>query len=144
MGSIDEGTAMMRLIDEGLEILDESECLRLLGTVRVGRVAINRGAIPVVLPVTFALVGGDIMFFTGTGTKLNAALEGGPVAFEVDDIDVDAESGWSVLVVGRAVPADGWSRAQAEALGLYAWAAGERHHLVRIRREFVSGRRVLR
>jgi uncharacterized protein len=135
---------MMELTDEGLEILDDHECLRLLGTVRIGRVAISRGAVPVVLPVTFALVGGEIMFFTGTGIKLNAALEGGTVAFEVDDIDVDSESGWSVLVVGCAGPASPSSRARAEALGLYPWAAGDRQQLVRIRPEFVSGRRLLK
>jgi uncharacterized protein len=86
-------TELMQLIDENLEILDERECLRLVGTARVGRVAISRGEVPVVLPVNYALVGGEIMFFTGIGSKLNAALQGRTVAFEVDDIDVDSESG---------------------------------------------------
>lgn len=135
---------LTKLIDDNLEILDERECLRLLGTVRLGRVAISRGEVPVVLPVNFALVGGEIMFFTGLGSKLNAALQGRTVAFEVDEIDVESESGWSVLVAGRAEPAEGPSRARAEALGLYPWAAGDRHQLVRIRMEFISGRRLLK
>src|ERR1700737_2357389 len=132
MESTDEGTAMMELIDEGLEILDERECLRLLGTVRVGRVAISRGAVPVVLPVTFAMVGGDIMFFTGTGMKLDAAQDSRAVSFEVDEIDAIAEQGWSVLVVGRARLASQASKARAIALGLYPWASGDRQQLVQI------------
>jgi uncharacterized protein len=129
--------------DDGLEILSEEECLRLLEGARVGRVAVCLGAIPAVLPVTYALVGGEVMFFTGSGIKLNAAMKGEAVAFEVDDVDVDNECGWSVLVVGRMIDATPVSRARAEALGLYPWAAGQRAHLVRIRREMISGRRIL-
>jgi nitroimidazol reductase NimA-like FMN-containing flavoprotein (pyridoxamine 5'-phosphate oxidase superfamily) len=129
--------------DEGLEILSDRQCLELLRTARVGRLAVCMGAIPAVLPVTFGLVGGDVMFFTGTGLKLNAALRKQSVAFEVDEIDLTSESGWSVLVVGRAVAAEAAARARAEALGLYPWAPGERHHLVRIRPELMTGRRIL-
>jgi nitroimidazol reductase NimA-like FMN-containing flavoprotein (pyridoxamine 5'-phosphate oxidase superfamily) len=133
----------MELADEGLEILDERECFRLIETVRIGRVAIARGAIPAVFPVTFAKVGGDIMFFTGPGTKLDAAQEGRMVSFEVDEIDPLSEQGWSVLIVGKAELASEAAKERAKALGLYPWAAGERRSLVRIRPEFVSGRRVL-
>jgi nitroimidazol reductase NimA-like FMN-containing flavoprotein (pyridoxamine 5'-phosphate oxidase superfamily) len=131
------------MIDEGLEVLDEEECLGLLAGARVGRVAIAKGAVPVVLPVNFVLVGTDVMFFTGPGLKLEAALEGRPVAFEVDRIDVERHMGWSVLVTGPLSTADPRSRPRAEALGLYPWVAGDRHHLVRVRPEFMSGRRIL-
>jgi nitroimidazol reductase NimA-like FMN-containing flavoprotein (pyridoxamine 5'-phosphate oxidase superfamily) len=129
-------------IDEGLEVLDEEECLGLLASARVGRVAIGMGAVPAVLPVNYVLVGSDVMFFTGPGLKLNAALEGRSVAFEVDNIDVKRHMGWSVLVAGPISPADPGSRPRAEALGLYPWVAGDRHHLIRIRPESVSGRRI--
>jgi uncharacterized protein len=129
--------------DNGLEILTESECLRLLGTERIGRVAICQGAVPAVLPVAYAVVGGEVMFFTGSGVKLNAALKSQSVAFEVDHIDIEKKSGWSVLVVGPATPAGEAAVARAEAVGLFPWAAGSRHHLVRIRPELVSGRRLL-
>lgn len=131
------------VIDEGLEVLDEEECRCLLAGARVGRVAISQGAVPVVLPVNFVVVGTDVMFFTGPGLKLKAALEGRPVAFEVDRIDVERHMGWSVLVTGPLSPADPSARPRAEALGLYPWVAGDRHHLVRIRPEFISGRRIL-
>jgi uncharacterized protein len=128
---------------DGLEVLGEHECLRLLETGRIGRIAFCQGAVPSVLPVAYALVGGEVMFFTGTGTKLNAALQALSVAFEVDQIDVHNKSGWSVLVVGKASTASPASTARAEAVGLYPWAAGPRHHLVRIRAEQISGRRIL-
>jgi uncharacterized protein len=133
----------MELVDEGLEILDEQECRRLMVTAKVGRVAFCTGAVPVVLPVTFTIVGGDVMFFTGNGMKLVAAQEGRAVSFEVDEIDVAAQRGWSVLVVGQASLASPTSNARAKAVGLYPWAAGDRQHLVQIRPSFLSGRRVL-
>jgi uncharacterized protein len=132
----------MELVDEGLEILSELECRQLIEAADIGRVAFSTGAVPVVFPVTFTVVGGDIMFFTGTGMKFDAAQEGRAVSFEVDHIDPLPQRGWSVLVVGRASLASPASRARAEALGLYPWAPGDRQHLVQIRPNFFSGRRI--
>jgi nitroimidazol reductase NimA-like FMN-containing flavoprotein (pyridoxamine 5'-phosphate oxidase superfamily) len=131
------------LVDSGLEILDDNECIRLLQTARIGRVAVNIGDATAVLPVNFVMLGADILFFTGTGVKLNAALSATAVSFEADEIDVGAHTGWSVLAVGNAERTDGRLRPRVEALGLYPWAAGQRPHLVRIRPTFLSGRRVL-
>jgi nitroimidazol reductase NimA-like FMN-containing flavoprotein (pyridoxamine 5'-phosphate oxidase superfamily) len=134
----------MGIVIEGLEILDELECLDLLRAVRVGRVAVCQGGIAAVLPVTYVLVGRDVFFFTGRGTKWAAALGQQTITFEVDDFDVGTESGWSVMVVGRAVAASPAATARAEALGLYPWAAGARHYLVRLRPDQISGRRLLK
>src|ERR1035441_3220228 len=133
----------MRASDEGLEILDDEECWRLIRTARVGRVAVSVGAVPAVFPVAFVVVGCDILFFTGSGIKFDAAREGRSVTFEVDEIDVVAETGWSVLALGPIVPASPVSKARAQALGLYPWAAGDRQQLLRIRPDFLSGRRIL-
>jgi len=38
------------LVDSGLEILDESECIRLLNTASIGRVAVNLGEATAILP----------------------------------------------------------------------------------------------
>jgi uncharacterized protein len=129
--------------DEGLAILSDQECLRLLESTHIGRVGICLGAVPAVLPVNYRVVGGDVMFLTGPGIKLDAAMRGQSVAFEVDEIDVVQERGWSVLVVGPLVEVGPVSRTRAEALGLYPWAAGRRQHLIRLRPEMVSGRRIL-
>ena len=65
------------------------------------------------------------------------------MAFEADDIDAVARLGWSVLAVGPATLVGSATRARVEALGLFPWAAGMRHRLVRIRPEFLSGRRLV-
>jgi nitroimidazol reductase NimA-like FMN-containing flavoprotein (pyridoxamine 5'-phosphate oxidase superfamily) len=132
-----------RLLDEGLEILDEDECLRLMGTVPVGRVAVTLGALPAVLPVNFVLCGRRIVFRTGQGTKLDAAVRHAVVAFEVDDFDASDRSAWSVLAVGR-----GENITDVESIGadnlVQPWAGGERDHYVAIDAEFLSGRRLER
>ena len=136
-------TGVERLTDAGLEILDEGECVRLLGTTAVGRVAFSVGDAVAVLPVNHAMLGSEILFFTGPGLKLDAVLTARTVTFEADEIDAVARTGWSVLAVGRAELVESWLRSRVEAVGLCPWAAGDRHHLVRVRPSFLSGRRVL-
>lgn len=129
--------------DQGLEILDEDQCLQLMGTVPIGRVAMCSGALPAVLPVNFALYGRRIVFRTGQGTKLDAAVRHAVIAFEVDWFDSVYHEGWSVMAVGRAdditddlgvVGGDGRVR---------PWAGGDRAHYVAIDAEFLSGRRIV-
>ena len=130
--------------DGGLSVLEEGECVRLLSGARVGRVAVTIGAVPAVFPVNFALLDGDIVFRTGTGTKLDAATRNAVVAFEVDNLDPLYHEGWSVLVVGIADElTDPVLLGRAEALPLAPWAPGARDHVVRLQPEFVSGRRIV-
>ncbi len=133
----------MGLRDGGLEILGEAECIHLIHTVEIGRVAITLGATPVVLPVNFTMSGSEILFFTGPGLKLSTADEHRVVSFEADDFDVKARTGWSVLAVGRLTRAEPGERARVEAMGVFPWAAGDRSKLLRIRPTFWSGRRIL-
>lgn len=131
------------LIDDGLEILSEHECRALLGRGGVGRVAITLGALPAVLPVNYALLEGAIVFLTGEGTKLRAALDRAVVAFEVDEIDAPRRQGWSVLAVGVAAEiTDDEELTRARRLNLQPLAGGDRSHFVRIQPEFLSGRRI--
>ena len=88
--------------DEGLDILDEDECLRLLGTMPIGRVGICSGSLPAILPVNFELYGRLIVFRTGRGTKLDAAVRSAVVAFQADQYDALYHTGWSVLAIGQA------------------------------------------
>ena len=129
---------------DGLEVLSEEECRCLLGQARVGRVAISVDALPVVVPVNYRVVDDSVVFFTGPGRKLRAATANTVIAFEVDRIDETTETGWSVLVVGVASEAtDSDLAASARHLGLRPWVAGDRSHLVRLRTEFLSGRRIV-
>jgi nitroimidazol reductase NimA-like FMN-containing flavoprotein (pyridoxamine 5'-phosphate oxidase superfamily) len=134
---------MMEWVDEGLEILTEEECRALLATATVGRVAITVGALPVVLPVNFGLLDGDVVFVTGDGIKLRAAVDNTVVGFEVDEIDALAESGWSVMAVGNArLVTDTDEIARIRATGVRPWVRGGRDSWVRIWVSFLSGRRI--
>lgn len=127
-----------------LEAISEEECRQLLAATKIGRVAVTVGAVPAIFPVNHAVLDGAVVFRTSDGTKLDAALRGTVVAFEVDEADPDKEVGWSVVVVGVAgqihEPDD---RARARALNLRPWAPGERDHYVRILPEMISGRRII-
>jgi nitroimidazol reductase NimA-like FMN-containing flavoprotein (pyridoxamine 5'-phosphate oxidase superfamily) len=133
----------MTLIDNGLEILSSEDCCELLGDATVGRVAVTVAALPAIFPVNYALLGDLIVFLTGEGTKMQAAVERAVVAFQVDHFDEIAGSGWSVMAVGVAeVITDPNELAAAERLGLRPFARGDRTHYVKIRPEFLSGRRI--
>ena len=86
------------LIDEGLEILDEPEALRLLANSEAA--ARSRSRVAGDLPYNYRLVDGSVVFWSAPGSKLSAAASGAVVAFEVDDYNLADRSGWSVLVVG--------------------------------------------
>jgi nitroimidazol reductase NimA-like FMN-containing flavoprotein (pyridoxamine 5'-phosphate oxidase superfamily) len=75
------------MLDEGLELLEEPQCWALLAGSTVGRIAVNVGPAPAVFPVNFAVDGRAIVFRTGTGTKLTAALDHAFVSFQCDQID---------------------------------------------------------
>ena len=129
----------------GLEALERSECLQLLATASVGRIALHWDALPRVLPVNFALDGETVVFRTGPGTKLAAAVAGAVLAFEVDDIDPWYHDGWSVVVTGVATALTGGEALErATRLPLRPWAPGARNDYVAITPTLVSGRRLSR
>jgi uncharacterized protein len=130
------------LDDNGLEILGREECLRLLGSVPVGRIGLSSGALPVVLPVNFVLDDDRIVIRTNPGTKLDNALRDAVVAFEVDRWDGFSHRGWSVMVTGQARELTGVELDRARALPLRPWRAAPGDHYVAITTEMVSGRRI--
>lgn len=121
--------------------LGEDECIRRLHCHAIGRVALSLGALPAIFPVNYAMLDGDIVFRTGPGTKLDAALRGTVVAFEVDEADVMSHTGWSVMVIGVARPiSDPAELERAEQLPLMPWAERGRDTFVRLETRRVSGR----
>jgi uncharacterized protein len=126
----------------GLAVLDHEACKTLLEGQRVGRVALCDGY-PVVLPVVYALLDGDVVFRTAPGEKLIAATLRRTVAFEIDEYDAETHNGWSVDVIGTAeeiLHPDELARARA--LDLPAYAGEARDRFVRIRAEIITGRRL--
>jgi CBS domain-containing protein len=106
-------------------------------------VAVSKGEVPAVFPVNYMVAGEEILFFTAEGTKLRAAVANMMVTFEVDHIDPFGETGWSVLVVGRARErTEPTVIAGARRFGLRPWVGGDHFHLIGIAIDFVSGRRI--
>jgi nitroimidazol reductase NimA-like FMN-containing flavoprotein (pyridoxamine 5'-phosphate oxidase superfamily) len=127
----------------GLEILSREECLHLLAHAHVGRIALSVRALPVVLPVNFAVLDDDIVMRSGPGTKLDAALDNAVVAFEVDSFQPLDHTGWSVMVQGIASEiTDDLRLARAMALPLRPWAGERMNRYIRIATHEISGRRL--
>lgn len=123
--------------------LRTEEALALLERRAVGRVAVTLDGVPHVVPVNFRLLDGAVVFRSGAGTKLAAALAETPVSFQVDHIDETTLTGWSVLLSGRAsVVTDPKVLARVETLDLVTWAPGSRDEVVRIAPDLVSGRQI--
>ena len=128
----------------GLEVLSREACLRLLATATLGRLGVSSGALPRVLPVNFRFDGRQILIRTGVGTKLDAAVDNAVVAFEIDEIDPVAHTGWSVMVTGMARElTDPGELAAARTPPLARWAPGDEHRVIAISTEIVSGRRIV-
>jgi nitroimidazol reductase NimA-like FMN-containing flavoprotein (pyridoxamine 5'-phosphate oxidase superfamily) len=127
----------------GLESLSEQECQTLLANHFFGRVAVWSGEHPAVLPVLYRMLDGDVVFRTAPGEKLIAATLGQEVVFEIDGLEPERRTGWSVNVVGgveRVV--DHGDKERVEQLGLEPWAGDYRNDYVRLRTGHLSGRRI--
>ena len=81
---------------------------------------------PKIFPVNYAVdESGDICFVTDPGSKLDAVATAPTIAFEIDGLDEERQSGWSVLAVGPARWVVGGEQlAHARALPLQAVGCG--------------------
>jgi hypothetical protein len=83
------------------------------------------------------------VFRTDPGSKLDAAAENAPVAFEVDAAEEANRTGWSVVVRGAlAAVTDPGDLERLRALPLYPWAPGDKTRYLRVRAASVTGRRI--
>jgi nitroimidazol reductase NimA-like FMN-containing flavoprotein (pyridoxamine 5'-phosphate oxidase superfamily) len=125
--------------------LDRGECLRLLATTSVGRLAVNVPAWPpVIRPVNYVLDerSQSVLFRSARGSKFHALLHSARAAFEIDGTDPDGTA-WSVIVIGATEEVTNLAEIdRIERLGLQTWAPGPKPHWVRIRATTVSGRRI--
>lgn len=82
--------------------LSGDECRQLVRARAVGRVAWVSGASVQVLPVSYTVTTERIAFATNPDSVMSDFLEPVDVAFEIDDVEEDTATGWSVIVRGRA------------------------------------------
>jgi uncharacterized protein len=134
----------MEIDRDGLEVLDRAECLRLLNGAGMGRIAGTSGALPVVLPVGYALDGDSIVVETGRGTTLDFATSGSVVAFEVDNLHERGHCGWTVMVTGVAREVHDAFEVDRLRTLLHHAPGDYDQRFVRISSELISGRRTHR
>jgi len=130
--------------DTTIEELGEAACDELLGAHHFGRIAVIVDGSPVVLPVNYFYQDGRVAIRTDPGTKLTAAAMGN-VAFEIDGVDDESRTGWSVLVRGTGFDVtdslDGVSE-EIRRFPVDTWAPGDKACWIRIEPQIVTGRRI--
>ncbi|WP_284977447.1 pyridoxamine 5'-phosphate oxidase family protein [Arthrobacter sp. fls2-241-R2A-200] len=124
------------------EILETHQCWDLLRGVSVGRLAVVVDSEPDIFPVNYKVDHGTLVFRTGEGTKLHAALSEGPVAMEADGVNAETGVAWSVVIKGNA-SAVKLTEEVLDTVGLllFPWEAGQKDHFIRITPSKVTGRR---
>ncbi|MET0822005.1 MAG: pyridoxamine 5'-phosphate oxidase family protein [Aeromicrobium sp.] len=125
--------------------LTPDECLDLLSTTTVGRIAFVGPEGQELVPVNFALIDGVVYFRTLPDGFLSQLARGHvEVAFGVDHHDDTYQRGWNVTVKGPASQVE--DRATINlVLGhsrLRPWAGGVRPMVIRVEIRSVTGRRV--
>jgi nitroimidazol reductase NimA-like FMN-containing flavoprotein (pyridoxamine 5'-phosphate oxidase superfamily) len=125
-----------------LEELAERECVELLATQVVGRVAVVVDGRASVFPVNYVLDRRHIVFRTDEGIKLAAARAGSMVTFEVDRSDPMYHTGWSVMATGQLEEVtDPEDLGRVRGLPVRAWGRSGQHW-VRMPIASISGRRI--
>ncbi len=126
-----------------VEAMTEEECRDLLAGAYIGRLAYVRCGRPEIVPLNYVLAQGGVVVRVGPSATLDVLRSGDPVAFEIDRIDPDYHTGWSVVV--HALPHEVTEEPdleQVERLPLRPWAPGARDHWVRLVPERMTGRRL--
>jgi len=123
--------------------LSEAECKELLAQHAAGRVGLVAPDGPQILPVTYQYRNGSVIFRTSPVGVLSGLVRRTSVAFEIDGIDEQDKSGWSVLVLGfaQALAHDYLLRSAWET-GPVPWAEGTRNLFIEITPRTISGRSV--
>lgn len=124
-----------------LHELTKAECMELIQSQPVGRLAFAGPSGIVVLPVNFAVRDGQVVLSTSPFGVI-AREARGDVAFEVDEIDPTARSGWSVLLQGRLDHDLADSLGHETSVASEPWAGGIRNLRLTIEPRSVSGRRL--
>lgn len=118
------------------------DCWRLLETEDVARVAwVTDDGGAAVVPVNYIVGDGAVWFRTQPYSQLGRQCGGGRILLEVDHVDRDEHTAWSVVVSGTAdlVPTED---VPDDVMEMRLWAPGTRNLFVRLEPIEVSGRRL--
>jgi nitroimidazol reductase NimA-like FMN-containing flavoprotein (pyridoxamine 5'-phosphate oxidase superfamily) len=124
--------------------LTADECLRLLKSGVFGRIALTVPTGPDIVPINYSVVNDLIVFRTTPYSVLGTYGRNAQMAFEVDHVDYEYGTGWSVVARGRGdaitdsreldVITSSWTPRP--------WASGQRNAYYGLRWTELSGRRL--
>jgi len=128
-------------------ILDEigyDDCMALLRFGELGRIAVDVGAGPVILPVNYRLVEAPGRTWIALRTRPGNVLDHDrvPAAFEIDHIDHHTREGWSVLARGILLRVDPDAAEFRELFDPHPWLAEVRDRWLVLEPFSVAGRRL--
>lgn len=141
-GSESDNRGMAGEGERELRELTDADSLRLLASVRFGRVVFTRYALPTIRPVNHIVDGDEVVIYANLGlVPMHADRQ--VVAYEADTIDHRTQLGWSVVLTGPAeAVTDPDDIARYEQL-LDPWLPGPRRRIVRIHPDIVTGIEVI-
>lgn len=132
----------MRSDDAGVNHIATNECWALLRTQTVGRLAVWVHDHSDIFPLNYVVDHGTIVFRSGAGTKVSAALADAPVALEADGYDAPSREAWSVVVKGHAEGIREIDELMETLdLPLFPWHGGSKNLFIRLVPTLVTGRR---
>lgn len=129
-------------LNDSVQVLTENQCLALLTSHDVGRIAFQFKGTIEIFPINYAMDGAIIVFRTSPGTKLEA-VPNSAIAFEVDGWNPESGIGWSVVARGAAEEVTTGIGRVAEHLRwvpVHPVAPGERYHWLAIKPTEITGR----
>ncbi|MGW7681570.1 helix-turn-helix domain-containing protein [Kribbella sp. NPDC054772] len=123
-----------------LEPMRAEECLRLIESRSIGRIAYAGVGELIVIPVNYCTLDRLIVFRTASDSAV-AQYDLEPIAFELDFVDEGMRDGWSVLVNGTVRPA---VDLEIEAVRdrVEPWAGAPRDTYLVIDPHHITGRRI--
>jgi nitroimidazol reductase NimA-like FMN-containing flavoprotein (pyridoxamine 5'-phosphate oxidase superfamily) len=129
---------------DGAARLDESECLELLDTATVGRMAFVVDGRQHLLPINYVVHEAVVYVRTADGTSFSRLDDGTDVVFEVDYHDDVFRWGWSVTAHGsiRRVADPAVLETLDAVRRPKAWASGDRDIILAVTPDEIAGRRV--
>lgn len=124
--------------------LSLEECNRLLRSGVVGRIAITTPSGPHIIPVNYSVVDDMVVFRTTPYSVIGTYGMNAPMAFEVDHVDYEYWTGWSVLARGRGEPIAEAEEVQRinQSWPPHPWASGQRNLYFALRWNELTGRRL--
>lgn len=126
--------------------ISQQGCREHLAAHTFGRLAWQAADGPLVLPISYACYGEELVFRTSPYGVLSELVRPTDVALQLDELDEHRRTGWTVLVQGRAeAVAESAEIVRLWAVdGMVPWAPGVRNLFIQITPRRITGRLLTR